>query len=64
LETLFFREETLRGKLEDIEADFDAFLDELVSILFEVNVLENRRLVEEYVKGTVSPRGKNFKGSV
>jgi hypothetical protein len=49
-----FREESLRGKLEDIEADFEAFLDELVAILFEVNVLENKRYVINDFNGTVS----------
>jgi hypothetical protein len=49
-----FREESLRGKLEDIEADFEAFLDELVAILFEVNVLENKRYVIKKFNGTVS----------
>jgi hypothetical protein len=41
-----FREDALRAKLEDIEADFEAFLDELVTILFETSVLENRRYAE------------------
>ena len=40
-----FREDSLRSQLEDIEADFEAFLDELVTILFEATVVENKRYI-------------------